>query len=426
MSFSPRQSTFQSAQMYSNPLAAQIRIRGKSAKCVGGQRAHDLRMGPLPEYVDASRIHLNRVLIVPQTGRQLRRICEERRAMRVTSRAMKSSAAVGVVGIISFGHEAQKIFSALTLDEQDAAYLATAEAVARRLNTTLSGLVVHVDESAPHAHFQLPAYDLSGHPISETAKRGVMCDLQSITAQVMSRHAPGIERGRSRIDRLKAGASHYEVTNRSVAQLHNELLTEIAAREARLAELDAQIERNERLAIRALEKAAADERRSEKALKNAAIYEQRAERARQQRHTEECSIRKLQLARSTEEERMKQLTEQQEGIRQNALKEAREAAAALLVDAKNQAAEKALHITAEMAERLEQQLLSEGQRALLKVQRERDLWRTAFELLRDTLKHIVPGTLYKLVKDRFTASWRRHLNAPNDQMRATPSRWSRS
>lgn len=265
-----------------NSRAAQTRIKGKSAGAMGGQRAHDLRIGPQPGYVDPSRAHLNRVLIAPQTGTQLRKVCEERRALRATARAMKSSAAVGVAGIITFGHEAQKLFERLTREQQDAAYRETAQAIAARLNSTLTGLVVHADESAPHAHFQLPAYDLTGHPISETAKRGALRDLQTITAEVMGRHAPGIERGRSKLDRLKAGATPAEVVNRSVAQLHDDLPIEIAAKEAQLAELDAKIEKNERLAASALEKAATNEGKSEKALKNAALYEQRADKARQQ------------------------------------------------------------------------------------------------------------------------------------------------
>lgn len=51
-----------------NSRAAQTRIKGKSAGAIGGQRAHDLRIGPQPEYVDPARAHLNRVLIAPQTG----------------------------------------------------------------------------------------------------------------------------------------------------------------------------------------------------------------------------------------------------------------------------------------------------------------------------------------------------------------------
>lgn len=315
-----------------NPRAAQTRIKGKSAGGIGGQRAHDLRIGAQPDYVDADRAHLNRVLIAPQTGRQLRKICGERRALRTTTRAMKSSAAVGVIGIITFGHEAQTIFDVLTPEQQDAAYRETAEAIAERLNTTLTGLVAHGDESAPHAHFQLPAYDLTGHPVSETAKRAALRDLQTITAEVMGRHAPGIERGRSKVDRLKGGATPAEVVNRSVAQLHDDLPieiaqleteiatkknqssdldSEIAARQGLLSELAAKIEKNERLAAAALEKAATNEGKADKALKNAALYEGRAEKARRERDAEERALSSLQLDRRKEEERLERLREQQ-------------------------------------------------------------------------------------------------------------------
>ena len=210
----------------------QVRIAMLKAVSVGGQRAHDLRIGPQPDYVDPARFNQNRVLIEPLTGTKLRAICEQRRAQRETQRAMKSSASVGIAGIITFGHEAQKIFEQLTPDQQGAAYLETAQAVADRLNTTLTGLVSHGDESAPHAHFQTPAFDLTGHPVSETAKRGVLRDLQTITAQVMARHAPGIERGRSKFDRLQAGADPVDVVNKSVKELHDALPAEIAAKRA--------------------------------------------------------------------------------------------------------------------------------------------------------------------------------------------------
>ena len=117
----------------SNPRAAQVRIEAASASRAGGQRAHDLRLGPQPSYVDADRTHLNRVLIQPWTGVELRRESERRRAQRPTKRAMKSNAGVGVRGIITFGHEAQTLFEQLSPEEQDAAYRELAEAIARRL-----------------------------------------------------------------------------------------------------------------------------------------------------------------------------------------------------------------------------------------------------------------------------------------------------
>lgn len=266
-----------------NPKAAQVRIATRNATAVGGQRAHDLRIGPQPDYVDQSRSHLNRVLVEPMTGTQLRAISEERRALRSTARAMKSNASVGIAGILTFGHEAQDIFEALTPTEQDAAYLEAAQAVAARLNSTLTGLVVHVDESAPHAHFQIPAYDLSGNPISESAKRGVLRELQTITAQVMGKHAPGIERGHSKIARLQAGASPADVINKQVNLLHVVLPREIEATKAELAAETENLNKTRKLRIKAesdLAKAVAENgaesAKAEKIRKRAAIYEKRA------------------------------------------------------------------------------------------------------------------------------------------------------
>jgi hypothetical protein len=217
-----------------NPKAAQVRIAILSATSIGGQRAHDLRIGPQPAYVANERSDLNRVLIRPETGTNLKTICENRRALRQTVRGMKSNASVGVAGIVTFGIEAQKLFERLTPDQQNAAYRETAEAVASRLNTTLTGLVVHVDETAPHAHFQLPAYDMTGQPISMTAKRDAMRDLQTITAEVMGRHAPGIERGRSISARVAAGANFADTVHKTVQQLHIHLPSELAAKRSEI------------------------------------------------------------------------------------------------------------------------------------------------------------------------------------------------
>ena len=291
-----------------NPRAAQTRIKGRNASAAGGQRAHDMRMGPQPAYVDQSRSHLNRVLLEPQTGAQLRAISEKRRALRDTARGMKSNASVAIVGIITFGHEAQTIFEELTPDQQDAAYLETAEAIATRLNSPLTGLVVHADESAPHAHFQLPAYDLTGHPISETAKRGVLREIQTLTGEIMGRHAPGIERGNSKASRLQAGASPADVVNRQVNQLHAELPAEIAAKEAERDAVQADLEKHQRHLTKAktdLEKAIAqtgeESAKVEKIRKRAATYEKRvgAAQAELERLTSEQAAQQAALDKIT-------------------------------------------------------------------------------------------------------------------------------
>ena len=91
------------------------------------------------------------------------------------------------MGVLTFGAEAQTLFSALPAEKQDAAYLEAAEAIADRMNTTLAGLVVHADESAPHAHLMFPAFDLDGQPLTRTMKKGALVEFQDILAEVRPR-----------------------------------------------------------------------------------------------------------------------------------------------------------------------------------------------------------------------------------------------
>ena len=266
--------------MASNAGAVQVRVELANVGNVGGQRAHDLRIGPQPGYVVAARTPLNRILVKPLHGAELRAICLDRRARRETRRAMRHNVAVALIGIVTFGHRAQALFEALDAEGQDAAYRAVVEALAERLGTSVSGLVVHCDESAPHAHFQLLGVTHDGHPVSRTAKAGALRDLQTIAAEVMARHAPGIERGTPKALRLAAGEDYADVVNRSVKELHADLPAEIAALEARAEAARAKAEKNERLAETARAKAAEDDARADRAAKRAQTYEHRAEDAR--------------------------------------------------------------------------------------------------------------------------------------------------
>lgn len=223
----------------SNPRAAMIRVEPKSANRYGGQRRHDLRIGHQPDYVDMSRVHLNRVLVDPLRPSDLRAICEERRSQRETQRAMRSDSSVAMVGLIGFGTEAQDLFSALTSEEQDAAFLEAAQRCADRMRTTVAGLVVHFDETAPHAHVVFPGFDLDGQPLTNTIKRAALRGLQDDVAEVMGRYAPGIERGKSRMERLAAGADYSDTVHRSVRELHRDLPAEIETKRKVVADLSA-------------------------------------------------------------------------------------------------------------------------------------------------------------------------------------------
>lgn len=222
-----------------NPRAASIRIGHCDVKKLAGQRRHDLRIGAQLGYVDAARVDANSVLIEPAPPSLMRDLCQERRAQRDMKRAMKRNASVATVGIITFGSEAAQLIERMSVAQQDAAFRELTQAVADRLNTTVHGLVVHRDEATVHAHFQLAASDLDGHPLAQTTRPAVLSGLQDLAAEVMGRHCPGIERGRRYGDRLAAGADFADVVHRSVRELHRDLPRDLEAKRAKLVDLAA-------------------------------------------------------------------------------------------------------------------------------------------------------------------------------------------
>ena len=232
-----------------NPRAASVRLEGKSLSQAYGQRRHDWRIGPQPKYVDPARKELNRPLIEPRPVSQIRDEVLALRTARGAKRAMKSNAAVVTAGIITFGIEAQEMFLALTREQQDEAFRDLARAVAERLDTSLEALMVHCDESAIHAHFELRACNRSGIPLAKATRPTLMIELQDLVFEVMSRHCPGIERGNRKYDRLAAGEDYAATVHKSVHQLHHDLPLEVArlerdreALQASLPELTARVE----------------------------------------------------------------------------------------------------------------------------------------------------------------------------------------
>jgi len=226
-----------------NPRAISVRIESRTRAQVTGQRNHDLRLGRQPAYVDPNRKHLNEVIIEPMLAKDLLQVCTERRDHRATKpkRAMKRNAAVATCGIITFGVEAQVAFGALELSVQSEAIKAIVHAVAEQLKTTVSGLVIHRDETAIHAHFQMPAINLEGHPLTQANSRSDISRLQDLAADVIRRFEPSIERGNKRRDRLNAGASLSEVRHRQVRELHWDLPLELERGRERVAEMEARV-----------------------------------------------------------------------------------------------------------------------------------------------------------------------------------------
>ena len=219
----------------SNPRAASIRLETRNASRLYYQRGHDLRKGKLPGYVDPDRLDLNRLLIPYPRVCEVRDICKERRSQRETERAMSRTVSIAMTGIITFGSEAAVMFNRLSPTQQDAAFRELVQAAADRLNTSVSGLTVHLDETTIHAHFELVGYTHDGHPLSQATRPGIFSGLQDLTAEIMGRHCSGIERGRRYGERLAHGAEFREVLHRSVKQLHHDLPYDLAEAAAEVA-----------------------------------------------------------------------------------------------------------------------------------------------------------------------------------------------
>jgi hypothetical protein len=180
------------------------------------------------------------------------------------------------------------VVEALDHADQDARIQATAERLAAELNTELTGLVVHRDESAVHAHFQLSAVTADGYPLAQRLNPDGTARLQDLAAEPWS--DLGIGRGTPRHERIARGEPASQWVHRSVAQLHQDLPAEIeqaqeAARQAR-AEAEAEQDKVKQHQARAVaarrkaEKAEAEgSAKAEKLRERAERYEHRASEA---------------------------------------------------------------------------------------------------------------------------------------------------
>lgn len=284
--------------------AGSVRGVGRSANQVGGDNDHELREGHIPDYVDDTRSHLNSVIIHPSKGIELREKCNDLRAQRDTKRAMKSNACVAQSVMISFGHEIQDDFEALDVELQNELYLRLMQKIAEEAKTEVSGLVAHRDETAPHAHGQLVGYNRDGVPLTKIMNRQFRKDMQDWMLEIFQPHIQTMQRGVAKSVRLKRGEKAATTINRSVAELHKDLPSEIAAKRAVLDELTAKVEQNTHRAEKARLKAARNSDKADKAIKLAKDYERRAQTAKDALATVKTELSRLEkkLAQMRDEE----------------------------------------------------------------------------------------------------------------------------
>jgi len=200
-----------------------VRITGAKLSATSNQKRHDVRIGKQPAYVDQARKDLNSIVIRPKTGAQLHKMCEELRFGHGAKRKMKSNAHVSTNGIITFGTEAQSTIGNLSVQQQDALFADASKKIAIEFDNIVTGLVVHRDESAIHAHFQMPATNQKGIPNSKFHVD--YSKLQDIAGQCVS--SLGINRGVKKSERIANGEPDHKHIHMSVQKLHSLLPRQI-------------------------------------------------------------------------------------------------------------------------------------------------------------------------------------------------------
>jgi len=134
-------------------------------------------------------------------------------------------------GIITFGTEAQAIFEALSVKEQDQRFKDVALAVSKETGLELKGLVVHRDEEAVHAHFFLRGYRYdveTGREEPSHFSKKDFSRIQDVAGEVVK--DLGITRGAYVGERIANGDSLAQTRHRDVRSLHRDRVTDELAK----------------------------------------------------------------------------------------------------------------------------------------------------------------------------------------------------
>ena len=296
-----------------------VRINFKNTMKLRGQSQHDLRGGRVPEYVNQSDSNKNTILFEYDRPAEIEKMALENRSKGEWKRSFKKNSSVGIVGIVTFSHEAQEIISLMDSEAQNQLFKNHIEKLASALGTQVHGAVIHRDETAVHCHFLMNAFTTKGESLSSKIDRQVLSRIQDHAGSVWSDF--GITRGEKKMDKINRmrdeGCSEKEITkavvHRKVRELHRDLPLEISQRENqsreashklsqvtqeidssknKLIEIESllarqaeRLEKNERLYRESLikrENAQGDLLKIEKITKNLGIYENRASDARNQ------------------------------------------------------------------------------------------------------------------------------------------------
>ena len=212
-----------------------VRIEPVDAKKYAGHSAEATRK-KTPSYVDHEKIK-NNVNTHPQISASELRSHIEILRERTGQQKLRKDARLAFSGIITFSHEAQPLFDGLPKARQLELYKEICDAIAEKHNTTVLSMSLHADESSPHAHFMLCAYNKDGKALRLNPKD--TSELQDLAGSVLERNGINIKRGKKisqRIAEAREAGEVANITHKSVAQLHATMATDLKkAKKAKVA-----------------------------------------------------------------------------------------------------------------------------------------------------------------------------------------------
>ncbi|MBU2720722.1 recombinase [Acidithiobacillus ferridurans] len=296
-------------------MTISVRLEHLNSVTYGGQQQHDMRDAKrIPKYVDKDRSDKNSILIAgPSADHLQQEIIRHRK--KAKQRGFRKDGRLALSGIVTFGTEAQSIINDMTPEKQNAVFRKIAERTAKLADRELISLVVHRDESAPHAHFMLRSYkhdQETGHEIPMNLTAVDLRMLQDVAGNEVS--DLGITRGKSKKKRIADGEEPANWIHRSVKQLHETLPADIAKVEERRKQIEIEAEealdrylKNIRFAEQApidLEQKKGDE---EKVKKRLEVYKKRAEDAEEKQRQLDDEKNKLDVDIAANREALEKL-----------------------------------------------------------------------------------------------------------------------
>jgi len=315
------------AKKESNSKAISVRLKHYNTAKTRFQINHDERNGKQPSYVDGNRSYLN-TCAGTMSAKDYAEVMLERRKLTSPKRAANMNrAAIMTGGIITFGHLAQSAVEALSPAEQDAMCEGIAVAIASELDNEVTGLSIHRDEAAVHAHFQMPSRRREdGRLMSEVLSPALTSKLQDLAAEFAQVWIPEMERGAPKADT--------KARNKPVKELHRTATVDLESKHKAIAAAKLKLEKNERLAAAARQKSIENEDRAAKHLKNAQAYERRAKTAQTEIDELNLQIERLEAEaqRATQSAREARREASDLELRQSALRERNDALQASITD----------------------------------------------------------------------------------------------